>query len=345
MKRGESGLSLVLAVDKPVGMSSHDVVNRCRRIFGEKRVGHTGTLDPLASGVLPVCVGPATRLADHLTAHDKHYTVSIAFGAATDTDDCEGAVIERAPIPVRLSDERYAASIVESLVGRVQQTPPAYSAIKVGGRKACDEARKGRALELAPREVEIYAARLIAVHAGGGQDGEGCSAASLSWDVSLHVSKGTYVRAIARDLGILLGCPAHVSALRRSSAGRIALSDCVSLEELETLGTAAALDPVRTLGLRFAFVGAGEGGAVANGGSLPEDALALCEALPPSAETACACTSAVRRSGHAPHPGELVSVVCENRLVALYEYAADARRYRARSVFPGGVSRGSIAQI
>ena len=132
MKRGTTDLCLVLAVDKPSGMTSHDVVSRARRIFGEKRIGHTGTLDPLASGVLPLCVGPATRLDQFLTGHDKSYVVSVVFGAATDTDDCDGEVIRTGVVPDEVFDPFFASVFVGGLVGKSKQLPPVYSAIKVG---------------------------------------------------------------------------------------------------------------------------------------------------------------------------------------------------------------------
>ncbi|MBQ3106575.1 MAG: tRNA pseudouridine(55) synthase TruB, partial [Eggerthellaceae bacterium] len=163
MKRGSSGLSLVVAVDKPSGMSSHDVVNRCRRIFGEKRVGHTGTLDPLASGVLPICVGPAARLDAYMTNHDKRYVVQVVFGASTDTDDCMGSVLNTGSVPSRLYSEEFATDFVAGLVGKHRQLPPVYSAIKVNGEKACDAARKGRIIDLTPREIEVYDARLVSM--------------------------------------------------------------------------------------------------------------------------------------------------------------------------------------
>ena len=125
VKRGLSGLSLVVGVNEPAGMSSHDVVNRCRSIFGERRVGHTGTLDPMATGVLPICVGPATRLGAYLTGHDKRYRVSIAFGAGTDTDDAAGTVVRTGEVPDRVLDPEFAAAFVASLVGRRKQMPPA----------------------------------------------------------------------------------------------------------------------------------------------------------------------------------------------------------------------------
>ena len=150
MKRGESGLSLVVGVDKPSGMTSHDVVNRCRRIFGEKRVGHTGTLDPLASGVLPICIGPATRLGAYLTGHDKAYRATIAFGVGTDTDDCEGTVTRTGEAPVEAGDRSFAEQAVEQMLGPQKQMPPAYSAIKVNGKKSYEAAREGHIIELSP---------------------------------------------------------------------------------------------------------------------------------------------------------------------------------------------------
>ena len=156
MKRGESGLSLVIGVDKPSGMTSHDVVNRCRRIFGEKRVGHTGTLDPLASGVLPICIGPAARLGAYLTGHDKAYRATIAFGVGTDTDDCEGAVTRTAPVPVEVGDRAFAEQFVAQMVGPQKQLPPAYSAIKVNGKKSYSTMRGvAKTLYNQRKDVEI----------------------------------------------------------------------------------------------------------------------------------------------------------------------------------------------
>ena len=258
MKRGTTDLCLVLAVDKPSGMTSHDVVSRARRIFGEKRIGHTGTLDPLASGVLPLCVGPATRLDQFLTGHDKSYVVSVVFGAATDTDDCDGEVIRTGVVPDEVFDPFFASVFVGGLVGKSKQLPPVYSAIKVGGTKACDAARKGRVIDLAPRDIEVYSAELLGI---GGADG----AEPARWDIAFKVSKGTYIRALARDIGHSLGCPAHVGALRRTAAGAIGIADCVTLEVLEEMGERAALDPLKVLGMLFI------GGAVRlHGGSAPQ---------------------------------------------------------------------------
>lgn len=334
MKRGSSGLSLVVGVNKPTGMSSHDVVNRCRSIFGERRVGHTGTLDPLATGVLPVCIGPATRLATYLTGHDKRYRVDIAFGAGTDTDDVDGRVVRTAPIPRRLRDEAFAASFVAGLVGARKQMPPAYSAIKVKGQKSYEAARAGTIIDLSPRDIEVYDAQLIGV-----RDGENDT---LIWTVDFHVSKGTYIRALARDAGLALDCPAHVAALERTALGSLTKEECLSLETLANLKERAALDPIRLLGVRLAYAEEGLAAKVENGVSIAPSLLQLFERRTRSlAAEMCACTSGVQESVRAPYDEELVAIVSDNRLKALYVYEEARACFQARCVFKTGVSRGA----
>ncbi|MFR5090681.1 MAG: hypothetical protein ACLTDR_00405 [Adlercreutzia equolifaciens] len=190
----------MLAVDKPSGMTSHDV--------GEPRPAHLrreahrahGHFRSTRLGVLPLCVGPATRLDQFLTGHDKSYVVSVVFGAATDTDDCDGEVIRTGVVPDEVFDPFFASVFVGGLVGKSKQLPPVYSAIKVGGTKACDAARKGRVIDLAPRDIEVYSAELLGI---GGADG----AEPARWDIAFKVSKGTYIRALARDIGHSLGAP------------------------------------------------------------------------------------------------------------------------------------------
>lgn len=338
MKRGTSGLSLIVGVDKPSGMSSHDVVNRVRTIFGERRVGHTGTLDPLATGVLLVAVGPATRLDAYFEHHDKSYRVRIAFGIGTDTDDAQGAVVSRAEPPDCLLDESFARARVAALVGRAKQLPPVYSALKVGGKKACDEARAGRVIDLAPRDIEIYRAELLGISAPEELHGEhGC----VCWDVELHVSKGTYIRSIARDLGLSLSCSAHVASLRRLSAGRLSLDDCVSLETLEDIGVRAALDPIDLLGMRFFFAEGDVAEKVSHGSALSARQVELCEKrYPDISSRLCACTSGVQASCEPAREGETVAVIVGNKLAALYSYDDAKRAFAARCVFQTGVSRG-----
>ena len=329
-KRGSSGLSLLVGVNKPKGMTSHDVVNACRRIFGERRVGHTGTLDPMASGVLPVCIGPATRLDNYLVGHEKAYIATIRFGIGTDTDDAEGAVVEVAPVPKHLRDEGFAAVCIDSLKGVHEQMPPAYSAIKVGGKRAYSSARGGEAVELSAREVEILDSNLLSIDEV--EDG-------VEWNVWLVVSKGTYIRAIARDIGRELGCPAHLSALERTRVGLISKDHCVSLDSLETLKTQAAIDPVRALGLRTVYADDFDK-AVENGSALDADELVLYDAPPIDEETwTCACTSGVAESETPPNDGEIISVVVGNRLKGMYAYDEARGMYKPQCVFSVGVQR------
>lgn len=336
MKRGQSGLSLVVGVAKPSGMTSHDVVNRCRRIFGERRVGHTGTLDPLATGVLPICVGPATRLGPYLTGHDKHYTATIAFGVGTDTDDVQGAVTRVGEVPARVGDPAFAEAFVAGLVGPHKQLPPAYSAVKVGGKKSYEQARAGHIIDLAPRDIVVHGARLLAVREGAGD-------ALTEWDVAFSVSKGTYIRALARDIGNEVGCPAHIAALSRTALGGLTLDECVTLEALEELRERAALDPIRLLGLRFLYARGDAAARVANGTPLAAGECRLFERpRRGAAAELCACTAGVRESCEEPRDGETVAVVADNRLVALYAYEGARATFRPCCVFQTGVLRGGV---
>lgn len=222
-KRGATDLNGILAVDKPSGMTSHDVVDRLRRITGEGRIGHAGTLDPAATGLLLICIGPATKCSEALMAGRKTYEARIVFGAATDTDDAEGKTIATSPVPVEVGDRDFACGILAEFVGEQQQVPPQFAAIKKDGKKAYDLARAGKHVELEPRTIIIYALRLIA-------------ATPRYWDIEAEVSKGTYIRALARDLGESVGSKAHMTALRRTRLGIIDLSFALTLEELEKTG-------------------------------------------------------------------------------------------------------------
>ena len=344
MKRGESGLSLVVGVRKPQGMTSHDVVGYVRRIFGEKRVGHAGTLDPLATGVLAVCIGSATRLSEYLTSHDKNYTARIVFGYATDTDDAEGVLTDEAPVPTDLTDPVFAERYVAKLVGTSKQLPPLYSAIKVNGRKACDEARKGHVIHIEPRDIEVYEARLVNMETVEEElrtpEGERMIR-TVAWDVAFRVSKGTYIRSLARDMGNELGCYAHLGALERTVAGELTLDNCCTLEALEAVRERAALDPVRLLGKRFAYVRDELLARVKNGGALAPQELELFEYFGDgSRRDVCACTTDMVESPQPPAHGELISLIGNNRLVALYRFDANANRLKPDKVFQGGVSRG-----
>jgi tRNA pseudouridine55 synthase len=219
----------VLVVDKPRGPTSHDVVWRLRKALGTRAVGHCGTLDPMATGVLVVAVGEATKLVPWLTAHDKSYEATVALGVETDTLDAEGGELRRiapgaavtaaieASTPGALDDLLERAFASERL--RTSQTPPIYSAIRKDGERAMDRARRGETVDLAMRSVRLHRIELVA-----------CRTHPPSLDIALDVSKGYYVRALARDLAAALGTVGHLTALRRTRSGCFGIDEAVSLD-------------------------------------------------------------------------------------------------------------------
>jgi tRNA pseudouridine55 synthase len=206
----------VLLVDKPAGMSSHAVVDHARRALGTRRIGHGGTLDPFATGLLVLLVNRATRLLPFLDGEPKVYRARIRFGASTTTDDRDGEILEEKPVPSRETVE----AAITSLTGHLLQRPPAYSAKSVGGVRAYKAARRGKPVTLEPVGVRVYEWRLI-----------GWEGAEL--DAEIRCSGGTYVRALARDLGEASGSVAHLSALRRVSSGRFNVTDAVTMDALD----------------------------------------------------------------------------------------------------------------
>ena len=222
---------------KPTGLSSHDVVDIVRRIFKQKRVGHAGTLDPAAAGILPVALGRAARLVEYMEGADKSYRAEIAFGYATDTGDVYGEVIESVENPVLPSEEELR-SVLLRFVGEIEQTPPAYSAIKVGGQRAYDLARQGAAVEMRSRTVRID--RLELVHA---------DAAHARILVDVDCAKGTYIRALCTDIGAALGLPATMRFLLRTRVGGFMLADSYTLEELAEVRETALCAPDTALDL------------------------------------------------------------------------------------------------
>lgn len=211
----------LLLVDKPAGVTSHDVVNAARRALGERRVGHAGTLDPFATGLLVVLAGRATRLIPHASGDPKVYEATVRFGAETDTEDLLGAVVREAGAPTRAAVE----AAIPALTGVLDQVPPAYSAKRVDGRRAYDLARAGVAVELRPARVRIDRWELLAWREGAGETPTEC-------DVRITCGGGTYIRSLARDLGRLVDSAAHLSALRRVRSGGFDVRDAVSLDAL-----------------------------------------------------------------------------------------------------------------
>lgn len=221
----------VFLVDKPTGPTSHDVVRDIRRWTGLRRVGHGGTLDPLASGLLPIFVGAATRLNEYLSPYRKSYTATVLLGQATDTDDSEGTVIATEPVPDQTASELDAA--LEPFRGEIMQAPPQYSAVKRDGVAAYRSARQGEYVEIEPRAVTVHDLRATSVELP-------------QIELTMTVSTGTYVRAIARDLGDALGCGAHVVAMRRTAIGPKQADQAYTLDDL---AAAAERDEVWSLAI------------------------------------------------------------------------------------------------
>ncbi len=207
----------LLIINKPSGKSSHGVVYTVRHITGEKRVGHAGTLDPMATGVLIVCLGQAVRVAEYLTDHDKTYRARVRLGVETDTYDATGQTVSTREVQV--TSEQVQAALA-SFVGKLAQVPPAHSAVQRDGVRAYKLARRGVAVEMAPRDVEIYSITLRTIQLP-----------EVEFDV--HCSKGTYIRSLAHDLGEKLGTGGHLSALTRLASGPFTLEQSLTLEELE----------------------------------------------------------------------------------------------------------------
>jgi len=218
-------------LDKPQGMTSTHAVSRLKRIFNAKKAGHAGTLDPLATGILPVAFGEATKTVPFVQDGRKAYAFTVKWGEETDSDDSDGAVVRTSPL--RPSREAIAA-LLPQFTGEIMQTPPVYSAIKVQGERAYDLARDGEDVQLEARAVTIHALRIIEANAD-------------SAIIEAECGKGTYVRALARDFGRLLGCYGYVTALRRTRVGPFTFDSAVTLEELESLeNPLEAMLPVET---------------------------------------------------------------------------------------------------
>ncbi|MFZ3151687.1 MAG: tRNA pseudouridine(55) synthase TruB [Anaerolineaceae bacterium] len=293
-----NSVSGVLVVDKPVGMSSHDVVQIVRNGTNIRRAGHTGTLDPRASGVLVILLGPAVRLSEYVSASDKRYQAVIQLGVTTDTYDMEGEVTRRAPVDITYEEFEEA---LKGFVGEFEQQPPAYSAIKVKGRKAYELARKGEEVDLEPRMIQVHELEL------------------LDWDppeavVDVQCSSGTYVRSLAHDLGEKLGCGATLTGLRRTKNGQFGLRDAVSLRKLQE--------------------------AFANG-DWYQYLIPAAEALGDwySIELTVNQVDEVRHGHRVPATEEMPegkwarAISEEGELVALMEYAAASKEWQPRKVF------------
>jgi len=253
-----SELNGVLPVDKPTGPTSHDVVATARRQLGLRRIGHTGTLDPFASGLLLLCLGPSTRLAEYLTGLPKSYVATLHLGVVTDTDDLEGTVMTRVESLESVTPDRLERALDEQR-GEILQVPPRFSAKKVGGRKLYEAARAGEEVEIQPSRVQVT--RLVATRFEPPEV-----------DIEVDCSSGTYIRALARDIGERLGVGAHLTALRRTRIGRFDVEQAIGMEQLTDPAavSSALLSPAEALGdMPAVTLPESERSILAHGGSVP----------------------------------------------------------------------------
>lgn len=217
----------IIALWKERGMTSHDCVFKLRKILKTKKIGHTGTLDPAVEGVLPICIGQATRVAEYLTDAGKTYEAVISIGKSTTTEDAEGEAVE--------TDESYKSvsrqqllEVLQSLTGRIEQTPPMFSAVKVNGKRLYEYARKGEVVERPTRTVTIYSLQLL-------DDSTVFEGEEITFRIRIACSKGTYIRTLAVQIGEKLGYPAHMSSLVRTASGTFTEENCVTIEQVENL--------------------------------------------------------------------------------------------------------------
>jgi len=226
----------VIALNKPAGLTSHDCVFKIRKILKTKKVGHTGTLDPEVTGVLPICVGEATKLIPYLTDDRKKYIGEITLGFSTTTEDAHGEIIEQKKVD-RVITREEILNVLNQLTGDISQTPPMYSAVKVNGKKLYEYARAGIEVERPTRIVTIFENSLL-------DDREVFEGDTISFKFEVFCSKGTYIRTLAVQIGELLGFPAHMSYLTRTKAGAFTIDDCVTFAELEENANDFTLDRV-----------------------------------------------------------------------------------------------------
>jgi len=213
----------VLLLDKPLGLSSNDALQTAKRMFRAEKAGHTGTLDPLATGLLPLCFGAATKFSQVSLDADKRYRATLKLGVTTTTADAEGEVLQRADVAVTRAMVQAAC---DRLVGEIDQVPPMYSALKRDGKALYEYARAGIDVAREARRITLYGIVIADVENQGAED---------TWTLDVHCSKGTYIRTLAEDIGKLLGCGAHLSGLRRTGSGALSLQGAVTLEQLAAM--------------------------------------------------------------------------------------------------------------
>jgi len=218
----------VFLLDKPQGCSSNHALQRVKRLYDAAKAGHTGALDPLATGLLPICLGEATKFSQFLLDSDKRYITTAKLGVRTDSSDAEGEVIETKPVP-QIDRAELEALLKRRFLGDIEQVPSMFSALKHNGQPLYKLARKGEKIEVKPRQVHIFEIKLLELRTD-------------EIDLEVHCSKGTYIRSIVEDLGLELGCGAHVSMLRRTAVSNYDASQMLTLEQLESLAQPAQVD-------------------------------------------------------------------------------------------------------
>ncbi len=257
----DSRIDGIIVIDKEPGFTSFDVVAKMRGICGQKKVGHTGTLDPDATGVLPICLGKATKVCGMLTDSNKEYIAQMKLGITTDTQDISGTVLKEADF---CCDEALVQDVIQSFVGEIDQVPPMYSALKVNGQKLCDLARKGIEVERKSRKVSIFEIEILEMNLP---------------IVTMRVacSKGTYIRTLCHDIGEILGCGAAMASLRRTKAAGFTLYDAYTLEQLQSLKDKGELlqviKPIDFVYQEYPEVGVNEAGLLLakNGNKIPAE--------------------------------------------------------------------------
>lgn len=229
MKKRQHGRNIhgILLLDKRLGISSNRALQEVKRLYNANKAGHTGSLDPLATGLLPVCLGAATKISEFLLNDHKRYQVTVQLGIRTDTGDMEGAVVETLPVPELTQAD--IKTVLQKFTGAIDQVPPMYSALKQNGKKLYELARAGLTVERPARCITIYELTLLALHKD-------------ALDLEVHCSKGTYIRTLAEDIGKALGCCATVKALRRVHTGDFRIEQAISFEQLERLDEQQMLD-------------------------------------------------------------------------------------------------------
>ena len=309
----------ILIVNKEAGYTSHDVVARLRGILHQKKIGHTGTLDPDATGVLPICLGKATKVCDVLTDRDKIYEAEVMPGITTDTLDISGTVLSKQPVGVTRDG---IMTVLSQFTGEITQIPPMYSAVKVNGKKLYEYARAGETIERKPRQVTIHELTLLPGCPEVLHDGD-------SFRIRVHCSKGTYIRTLCDDIGRTLGCGAVMKSLVRTAVGRFTIGEAKTLAQIETelagaqgnstendgdSACAPLVTPIDSVFDAYAPVVVTEAGykLLENGNPLPDRFV--------SAEKVI-------------NDGDIVRVYYEDGFYALYRYQAAGRRYRIEKNF------------